>query len=115
MEGYIFCYHNSFKKGNILSEVQFIKGLQYFLKGYCENQKEIKKFIEYCKSFENEDGYLKPSFFNKMVKDKAQFISGPFTNMMFEIIERQKKKLKVLIGNVITTISDSTNYLYRPI
>ena len=115
LEGYIFCHHNIFKKNNIISEVQFIKGLQYFLQGHCENQKEIKKFIEYCKSFENEEGYLKPSFFNKMVKRKAQFISGPFTNMMFEIIERQKKKLKVLVGNVIMTISDSTNYLYRPI
>ena len=115
LEGYIFCHHNSFNKNNIISEIQFIKGLQYFLKGYCENQNEIKKFIEYCKSFENEDGYLKPSFFNKMVKTKGQFISGPFTNMMFEIIERQKKKLKVLVGNVITTISDSTDYLYRPI
>ena len=50
-----------------------------------------------------------------MVTKKAIFLSGPFTNMMFEILERQKNKLKILIGNVVTTISDSNNYLYRPI
>ena len=34
---------------------------------------------------------------------------------MFEILEKQKNKLKILIGNVVTTISDKKNYLYRPI
>jgi hypothetical protein len=115
LENYIFCYHAKFKKSNSVNEVKFLIGLEYFLEGYNQNQNNIVKFIEYCRTFENEEGYLKPSFFNKMVKTKGQFISGPFTNMMFEIIERQKKKLKVLVGNVITTISDSTDYLYRPI
>ena len=115
LENYIFCYHAKFKKSNSVNEVKFLRGLEYFLEGYKQNQNNIVKFIEYCRTFENEEGYLKPSFFNKMIKSKAQFISGPFTNMMFEIIERQKKKLKVLVGNVIMTISDSTDYLYRPI
>jgi len=35
--------------------------------------------------------------------------------MMFEIIERQKNKLKILLGNIVTTVSDKNNYLYRPI
>ena len=46
---------------------------------------------------------------------KAIFISGPFINMIFEILERQKNKLKILVGNIVTTISDNKNYLYRPI
>ena len=50
-----------------------------------------------------------------MIIKRAQFISGPFTNMMFEIIEKQKNKLKILIGNVVTTISDKGKYLFRPI
>jgi hypothetical protein len=50
-----------------------------------------------------------------MVMKKAKFISGPFTNMIFEIIERQKNRLKILVGNIVTTIPDKTNYLYRPI
>ena len=50
-----------------------------------------------------------------MITKKAEFISGPFSNMIFEIIERQKNKLKILVGNIVTTISDNKNYLYRPI
>ena len=46
---------------------------------------------------------------------KAKFISGPLTNMFFEIIEVQKKKIKILIGNTVTTISNNSNYLYQPL
>ena len=83
--------------------------------GYRENQDEIIKFIEFCKSFENKDGYIMPAFFKTMIAKKAKFISGPFTNMIFEILERQKNKLKILMGNIVTTISDKKNYLYYPI
>ena len=54
------------------------------------------------------------TFFKEAIKNRGQFISGPFTNMMFEIIEKQKNKLKVVIDNIVTTISDN-KYLYRPI
>ena len=115
LENYIFCYHRKFEELNTIREIQFTRGLQYFLKGYIRSQHEIKEFIEYCKSFEDKEGYLVPAFFRTVIKNKAQFISGPFTNMMFEIIEKQKNKMKILIGNVVTTISDKQNYLYRPI
>ena len=112
LENYIFCYHAKFKKSNSVNEVKFLRGLEYFLEGYKQNQNNIVKFIEYCRTFENEEGYLKPSFFNKMVKDKAQFISGPFTNMMFEIISEQKNKLKILIGNS-TAVIERSRYHYQ--
>lgn len=115
LESYIFCYHEKFIKASAVNEIQFIRGLQYFLKGYVQSQKEIRNFIDYCKSYENNDGYLKPIFFKQLVSKRAQFISGPFTNTMFEIIDRQKNKLKILIGNIVTTISDNKNYLYRSI
>lgn len=35
--------------------------------------------------------------------------------MVFEIIERKKNNLKILIENIVTTISDKKNYLYRPV
>ena len=54
-------------------------------------------------------------FFKIMILRKAQFVSGPFVDMVFEIIEKQKNKLKVLVGNITTTISDKGNYLYRHI
>jgi len=50
-----------------------------------------------------------------MIIKKAKFVSGPFSNMMFEIIERQKNKLKILINNIVMTVSDKQNYMYRPI
>jgi hypothetical protein len=115
LENYIFCHHKKFKDHTNIAQVKFIRGLEYFIDGYEKNQNEIVKFIEYCKSFENKEGYITPAFFKTMVTKKGQFVSGPFTNMMFEIIERQKNKLKILVGNIVTTISDKKNYLYRPI
>ena len=115
LENYVFCYHKKLEQKNTMNEIKFLKGLEYFLPGYCENQNEIKKFINYCKSFENKDGYLSQAFFKKMIIKKAQFISGPFANVIFEIIKKQKNKLKIIVGNVVTTISDNSDYLYRPI
>ena len=36
-------------------------------------------------------------------------------SMIFEILERQKNKLKILVSNIVTTIPNNTNYLYRPV
>ena len=50
-----------------------------------------------------------------MVIKKAIFVSGPFTNLIFEILEKQKNKLKILIGNFVTTIPNKAGYFYRPV
>ena len=115
LENYIFCYHKKFEDLKSIYEVKFVKGLDYFLNGYLKNQEQVIKFINFCKKSENKDGYLTLSFFKSIISKKAEFISGPFTNMVFEILERQKNKMKILIGNMVTTISDNNNYLYRPI
>ena len=115
LENYIFCYHVEFRKISIVNEIKYLRGLLYFLDGYNQNQNELIRFIEHCKRFENEKGFLTPAFFNAMEIRKAKFISGPFTNMIFEILDRKKNRLKILIGNIVTTISDKTNYLYYPI
>ena len=115
LENYIFCYHEKFNKISTINKIKFLQGLEYFLDGHYQNQNEINKFINHCKSFENKDGYLTQAFFKTMIVKKAQFVSGPFTNMMFEIIEKQKNRLKIIVGNVVTTISDKKNYLYCPI
>ena len=114
LENYIFCYHSNFQQSNFINSLKFLKGLKYFLDGSHQNQNEIVKFIKYCKSFENNKGYLTQSFFKNIITKKAKFISGPFTNMMFEILEKKKNNLKIIVGNVVTTISDKANYLYRP-
>ena len=114
LENYIFCYHKNFNKSFFVNKLRFIKGLEYFLNGYYQNQNEIIEFIRYCKCSENSNGYLTQAFFKTIITKKAKFISGPFTNMMFEIVNKQKNKLKIIVGNVVTTISDKANYLYRP-
>ena len=115
LENYIFCYHEEFKKTHLLNNIRFSKGLDYFLEGSNMNQNSIIKFIKYCKTFENENGFLTQSFFKTIISSKAKFISGPFTNMIFEIIEKQKNRLKILVGNIVTTIPNRTEYLYRPV
>ena len=115
LENYIFCYHTDFNNSIFVNKLKFIKGLEYFLNGYYQNQNEIIEFIKYCRRSENNKGYLTQAFFKTIIKKEAKFISGPFTNMMFEILEKQKNKLKIIVGNIVTTISDNTNYLYRSI
>ena len=115
LENYIFCHHRKFANSNAINEIQFIKGLQYFLTGHIQNQDEIIKFIRNCQAFENKEGYITQAFFRAIVSNKAKFISGPFANMMFEIIENQKNKLKISINNIVMTISNNQNYLYRSV
>lgn len=115
LENYIFCYHHKFAEEKSVFGVKFIKGLEYFLKGHLQNQNELVKFINYCKSFEDKKGYLTSGFFKNMIRKKAKFITGPFTNMIFEILERKRNISKILIGSIVTTISDNKNYLYVPV
>ena len=112
---YIFCYSSNFNNSIFLNKLRFIKGLEYFLNGHCQNQNEMVEFIKYCKSSENSKGYLTQAFFKTITTKKAKFISGPFANMVFEILKKQKNKLKIIVGNVVTTISDNSDYLYRPV
>ena len=61
---YLFCYHKKFEDDNIFSQLKYLKGLKYFLMGFKSSQKEITNFIENCKIFSDEKGYVKNSFFN---------------------------------------------------
>ena len=115
LENYIFCFNKSFNDTKFTQQLKFVKGLRFFLNGYNLNQKEIVDFINYCKSFENNEGFIKALFFKRIISKKAKFISGPFTNMFFDIIEKQKNKLKIIVGGIVTTVPYDKNYLYRPV
>ena len=99
----------------MMSVLKNLKGLKYFLVNSQTNQKEIVNFISYCKNNQDENGYIKQSFFEFSNIKNGIFLSGPFTNMIFSVIENQRDKLKVLIGNMTTSISKKTDYLYRPV
>ena len=94
---------------------KFTRGLKCILEGFKNNQNEISKFINRCKNFEDENGYLKQDFFNRDNFVKGKFISGPFTNLVFDILSREADKIEILIGSYKTTLTKNSDFLYRPI
>ena len=112
LDNYVICKHDKFRDRTLVNVLKSSRGLIYFLNGYESNQKELNNFVKLCKSYEDEEGFLKQNFF-KTKKNKAKFISGPFTQMVFDIIEEKGLKLKILINNMNMTISKrSSNLLY---
>ena len=109
---YIFCYHEKLQDSNFLNIIKNLKGLKYILNYCSHSQKEINNFIFKCQKNEN-NGYLTQSFFENNSKKKGQFVSGPFTNLIFEIVENQKNKLKIISNNITTIVSKKSEYLYR--
>lgn len=110
---YLMCKHDKFKDHKIINLLKNSRGLSYFLNGFEFNQKDLVKFVKFCKSHETINGFLSQNFFDITKKKKAKFISGPFAQMIFDILEDRGKKLKVLINNLNITIhKNSSNLLY---
>ena len=102
---YLFCFHEKFKDPQTISNLKFTRGLKYFLNGFNQSQNEIRKFIEKCKSSEDKNGYLSQNFFELCINSKYKFYSGPFAETIFKIIDLQKNKINILLGNIKTTIN----------
>jgi len=114
LDKYILCKHSKFSDLKIMNLINYAKGIQLILSGYQENQKNLINFVETCKSHENEDGFLKQSFFNNYIGNKIQFHSGMFSHLIFEVIEDKKKELKILSNKIKFKISkDQENLLFR--
>ena len=111
---YIFCYHKSLERKNIINSLKFTRGLKYLLEGFVESQGEIEKFILKCKVSENNEGYLSRDFFDFDLNRKYRFTSGPFAEKIFKIINLQRNRIKVLMGNIETTIKKK-EYLFTPV
>jgi len=101
---YIFCFNPKFADQKIIDNLQFTKGLKYFLSGFYKSQKEIKEFIKKCKKSENENGFISADFFDIELNKKYKFNSGPLLNLIFQVVEVQKTKFKVLMGDKIATV-----------
>ena len=115
---YIFCKSDSFKNISIINSLRFTRGLEYFLSGYLYNQAQINKFINFCKIHEGPLGNLKQSFFSNLIITKGIFLSGPFTNLIFEIINnnnfKKKNKIQALCKNKKITIDLNGGELFLP-
>ena len=51
LDGYLLCYHKDFEDISLLSKIKNSRGFQYILSGGNKSQKDIVRFINYCKSF----------------------------------------------------------------
>ena len=113
LNNYVICRHKKFNDPILVNGLKNSRGLVHFLSGCEFNQKELEKFIKFCKLNEDKNGFLTQSFFEILNKTKAKFVSGPFTQMIFDIVEKKEKKLKILLNNINITISkNSKNLLY---
>lgn len=101
---YIFCYNQKLEDKNVIQSLSFIKGLKYFLIGSNISQKEIAYFIDRCKNFEDDKGFIKQSLFELKINQFYKFYNGPFSQRIFKLLELQVNKMKILIGNIETTI-----------
>jgi len=111
---YLFCFHKCFEKKDIFNNLQFCRGLKYFLVGANGSQVEIVKFIEKLKSLENNKGFISNSFFELKKNNDYKFSSGPFADKIFKIIDLQKNKINILMGNIKTTIKKQ-KLLFKPV
>ncbi len=111
---YIFCFHKNFNKENIFNNLRFCRGLKYFLNGYYESQSDIQKFIENCKSLEDENGFISKTLFKLKINESYKFSTGPFAEKIFKIINLQKNKIDILMGNIKTSINKQ-KFLFKPI
>ena len=63
---------------------------------------------------ENENGYITHSIYKTEVNKIYKFASGPFTQKIFKIINLNKEKIDVLIGNLKTRINRK-EFLFKPV
>ena len=50
----------------------------------------------------------------EIISSKYRFSSGPFAEMIFKIIDLQKNKINILLGNLKTTIKKN-DFLFNPL
>ncbi len=110
---YLLCFHKDFQYSETINKLKFSRGLKYFLTGFLQSQKEIETFVSRCKNSESKDGYLSHNFYQLHINSKYKFVSGPFVEKIFKIINFQKNKIDILMGNLKTTIKKE-EFLFSP-
>ena len=111
---YIFCYDKKLKNKGILNQLKFVRGLKYILDGFMSTQEEIEFFIKKCKKLENQKGYITQNLFQLEQNLKYKFASGPFIDKIFQIINIQQNKIKILLGEIKTTIKKN-EFIFNPL
>ncbi len=114
LNDYIFCYSPNFRRPGGLNIILNTKGLKSLIGDCFGSQDQIIKFIACCKKNEDNEGNVKQNMIQEIVKNKLyKFTSGPFANLIFELLEKNKKELKILVGKVTTKVDINTNYNFQ--
>ena len=111
---YLFCFHEKFNDSKYIKTINYARGLKYVLDGFSQSQQEIIDFINKCKISEDTSGYISEQFYDLKINSYYKFYSGPFTSSIFKIIQLQKNKIKILMGNLKTTVNKK-EFLFQPI
>ena len=63
----------------------YLKGIKYCLSDANSRQRDVSNFKNICKKYHDQDECLKQEFFNYLKLNKGIFLTGPLTNMFFEL------------------------------
>ena len=75
----------------------------------------LKKCRSVCKKNEDQNGGIKQSFFLDSNFNKIKFLNGPFSNLILDVIEKKKNKIRLSIGGIKTTINMDSDNLFSPV
>ena len=100
---YVFCYHKKFEDVNTINYLKNLRWLNCFLGGFVNSQKEITNFIDKCKRLEDRNGFISSNLYEINMNSYYRFSSGPFADKIFKIINLQRNKINILMGNIKTT------------
>ncbi len=107
---YVLCYNEKLSDNNNLINLKSTIGLEYFLNGFKNCQKQIINFIDRCKKYE-QNGYLTQNFFEVNNCEDYKFLSGPFTKFLFKITEIKKNSYLINLNNIRVKCSKNILFL----
>ncbi len=111
LDKYLLIHHNKFSESKTLSKLNYIRGVDHLLQGFKSCQNNIIEFVNKCEINRDKLGYLSSNFFNLSKGANIKINKGPFVNFVSEIVEIQKKKLKLLVGGMSIYLDKKENCL----
>ena len=114
LNSYVFIKSNNFDNDTIVYKLKFIKGLNYLLDGYKNNQNQIKSFIDYCRKNEDSKGNLNQNFFFSLSHSTYKFASGPFTNFVLSLLNIKKNNIKAECNGKSISFKSDMQFLLVP-
>jgi len=114
LQDYLFCYHKNFTNSVIINKIKRVKGLKYIFENSHLNQNKITSFINFLKGNEDKGGFIKSDFFFNLSCNKVKFLDGPLSNLVLEILDKNKKFIKFNFGNKILKLNRKLNLSVGP-